>query len=238
MKKPNLHNELIMTGASKREADELTKLAKYLQSSNSVVPALRADAKDRIWQKIASEQAENSTKFNIFSGLVTAGAMASFVGLIIVAQGALPGGKLYALKRGTEKAIVFISPSFRKDLVKRRQDEVLELERQSASQGAVNRAKSELEKSKEDLNKFESSKKSGTSQASDDKLIDDPKSNDSTIKQEDNLNPASEPKVSGSTPGGSTTTTTNTSSGSTSGGGSNSNSGGGSGGHSADDPKL
>jgi hypothetical protein len=180
MKKTTLRDELISSGASQKEAESLTKLATYIRTKPEVLPGLSNDSKARILNKVMGER--DVPSFGFISKLATAGAMAGFIGLAMLAQSSLPGSKLYALKRGSEKAIVFMDPDFKKNVEKRRESELSQLKKKGASDDLIRKAKSSLGGVKHELddNKKSDDSKGGSNSTS--STVDDSTSGSNSNK--------------------------------------------------------
>lgn len=117
MKKLFLKLQLRRQGVPKEEVDDLSTVAKQLETS---VPRLTGEAKARI----AKEVGFRPLRINHLLRYSTAGAFATLLILVFVAQSAQPGSVLYALKRGTEEVRVIVQPGFdRDDVQQRREDE-------------------------------------------------------------------------------------------------------------------
>ena len=171
MKKTTLRDELISSGASQKEAETLTKLATYIRTKPEVIPGLSDESKARIFNKVMDER--DVPSFGFISKLATAGAMAGFIGLAMLAQSSLPGSKLYALKRGSEKAIVFMDPDFKKNVEKRRESELSQLKKKGASDDLIRKAESSLSNIKHELDDKKKSDDSASGSNSTSTTVDD-----------------------------------------------------------------
>src|SRR5690606_40929466 len=93
--KRDIKSQLRSLGANADEADKLARLAKELKSTP--LPKLSAETRGEIRNIPGKRWQLHIYKF------AAGGAAAVFVGLVFIAQSALPGSWLYGLKRGTEQ---------------------------------------------------------------------------------------------------------------------------------------
>lgn len=143
MSKMSLRKELRSVGAGEHEADQLADVARLLgniktrglssESKKRLAPSVEAGKKPRTWQ------------------WAVAGSFATACLLLVVAQSALPGSWLYKVKRGTEEARAAVQPSYKENLVEKREDEVEKLMLKKADPAVLEQAEKQYQSSVEKL---------------------------------------------------------------------------------------
>jgi len=134
----DIRSQLRSLGANADEADKLARLAKDLKSTP--LPNLSAETKRDIRTIPGQRWQLHIYKF------AAGGAVAIFVGMLFVAQSALPGSALYGLKRSTEQIRTFIQPSYTETLIDKRGEEIEQLKQNEAAPAQLEQAKKEYEK--------------------------------------------------------------------------------------------
>ncbi|HUD11039.1 MAG TPA: hypothetical protein VMS08_01400, partial [Candidatus Saccharimonadia bacterium] len=118
-----LEAELQQSGASAREAKELSKIARSLHHLSSQEPQLSHET----YSTIPKQPIRFRTRRAFAIGLVAAGSITMGLAIASIAQTTLPGTFLYPVKQLTENVAVSIQPSYRGTLMMRRAEEVKQL---------------------------------------------------------------------------------------------------------------
>ena len=111
-----LRQQFKRQGLAKKDVKSLSNIAHGL---GNAYPSLSSESKKRIAAEIGFKPQGFFTLYRVAAG----SAFAAFAVLIVLAQSALPGSVLYALKRGTEEVRVVLQPGFGDDQLKQRRDE-------------------------------------------------------------------------------------------------------------------
>jgi hypothetical protein len=153
VKQFRLRHELRVAGASRQEARELAQFVRSLPTDR---PMLSRERKNAIAADIGFKMPSPLSRHRMV--LASGFATLLLISAAALAQAALPGTKLYALKRGTENVRVLVQPGYRQEVVERRKDELNELRKVNASKESVHEAEEAVHESVEEL---QESKRSG-----------------------------------------------------------------------------
>lgn len=169
-----LKSQLKKAGAQPAELDELAAVTRQLEDA---VPRLEHNRKDDIARQIGFKPVHVKRQ----RAVALSGAFAVFVIVVLLAQLARPGTPLYAVKRGTEEVRIKVQPGYQEDVVERRKTELDELKRQKAEDAAIEQAKEDLDRAKDEYEHYEdnSGKGSGDSSGGDDSGGDNSRSGSS-----------------------------------------------------------
>jgi hypothetical protein len=115
MKNLLLRMQLRRQGATREEAKALAEIANKIGVSTS---GLIPQAKSRIARGIGFKQRGHRVNYR----LVLGGSFAALAIMVVVAQSALPGSPLYALKRGSEEVRTVVEPGFNDDDLRQRRE--------------------------------------------------------------------------------------------------------------------
>lgn len=163
--KENLIKELKKENLKKEEIDGLLRIATRLSDFSHVK---RSDnVKKDFLKKLNISNSDNRNYSSIYFPFALALLILFVVSStsLAYAQNSQPGELLYPLKRLSEKAIVNIKPDFKKEILKRREEEIKDLIEKKEDSETINEAKEEYkkelesseekikEKEKKDLNK-------------------------------------------------------------------------------------
>ncbi len=143
-----LIKELLKSGASSKEAEELSQLTK-------VFDGLKVERSYLLKRKFLEGEIREQKRFipRWFLAPALAFALVILVGGLTAAkaQSSLPGDPLYPLKRATEEAISIIDPSFNNQILQRRSEEVEKVSQQESPK-KLNKAVGEYKKALENEN--------------------------------------------------------------------------------------
>ncbi len=198
-----LYRELLKSGSSADEARDLEKVAFRLRASK---PTLSDAARERIAERLGLPDRSFVSRHR-WTTLSLSGAMVA-VALAFISLSALPGGKLYALKRTVERVHTIVQPSFVEHVAAERHDEVEKLKKTGASQIIIKKAESEAEQAEQKAEEHKSSESKKTETQPTTNTTASPSGSPVTNSTGSTLGgSASNPSTSGSTSGGSGTGT-------------------------------